>query len=130
MTIDHQALACEVEAADSDDVLYGVVATLYPPTTHLGLWSVLSRLLDVGGALSVAERMVPAGHRYLLDKRPCADSRTDGYRAQVYRDVHPYKSDGSDTPGSWAGSSARALTAAALRAMAADHSVDANKMVR
>jgi len=69
-------------------------------------------------SLDAALSLVPEGHRWLVDKRPFAEGRSDGYRAQVYREGYYYKSDMSDTPTSWAASPATALTAAALRARA------------
>ena len=66
-----------------------------------------------------ALRLVPEGHRWLIDRRPMAAQRTDGYRAQVYREAHAYASDMSDMPTAWAATPALALCIAALRAKAA-----------
>lgn len=68
---------------------------------------------SVDAAMSVADR---PGWRVLLDKRPGAEHRADGWRAQVYREGHPYKSDMSDMPTAWAKTAPLALVIAALKA--------------
>jgi hypothetical protein len=78
------------------------------------------RIPKLTASIDEALRLVPDRHRWLLDKRPGAADRHDGYRAQVYREAHPYASDGSDTPTHWGASPALALCVAALRARLAE----------
>lgn len=68
------------------------------------------------GSLDAAVALVPEGHRWLLDRRPQADQRQDGYRAQVYKEAHPYASDMHDIATAWAPTPALALVIAAMRA--------------
>jgi len=68
------------------------------------------------GSVDAALTLVPDGHRWLLDKRPSAYFRRDGYRAEVYREAHYYRSDRSDVPMHWGPTPALALCLAALRA--------------
>lgn len=70
-------------------------------------------------SLYAALSLVPDRHRWLLDKRPGAYFRSDGYRAEVYREAHPYNSDRSDVPMHWVPTPALALCIAALKARAA-----------
>lgn len=61
-----------------------------------------------------AMRLVPKGWRFILDKRPYAEGRADGYRAIVWSEpVAPY-GDGS---GIWLSAPALALSCAALLAV-------------
>lgn len=71
------------------------------------------------GSIDAAVTLVPERHRWLLDKRPDANQREDGYRAQVYRQGHHYQSDMSDMPTAWAINPAIALSIAALKARTA-----------
>lgn len=70
-------------------------------------------------SIDAALKLVPEGHRWLLDKRPGAYFRSDGYRAEVYREAHSYLSDRSDVPMHWGPTPALALCIAALKARAA-----------
>lgn len=70
------------------------------------------------GSLDAALTLVPERHRWLLDKRPGAYFRTDGYRAEVYLEAHPYRSDRSDVPMHWGPTPALAICIAALKARA------------
>lgn len=71
------------------------------------------------GSLDAALTLVPPRHRWLLDKRPFAVGRSDGYRAEVYREAHSYRSDRADVPTHWGPTPALALCVAALKARAA-----------
>lgn len=68
------------------------------------------------GSLDAALTLVPERHRWLLDKRPGAYFRSDGYRAEVYREAHHYQSDRSDVPMHWGPTPALAICVAALKA--------------
>lgn len=61
--------------------------------------------------LQDAVSLVPEGWRYLMDKRPYAESRQDGYRAEVYRQGSP------ETPEThWGPTMALALCIAIIKA--------------
>jgi hypothetical protein len=64
-------------------------------------------------SLDAALTLVPEHHRFLLDKRPYAEGRRDGYRAVVYRQADPEMPESS-----WAATPALALCIAALKARA------------
>ena len=65
-------------------------------------------------SLDAALSLVPEGWRFILDKRPSAETRSDGYRAVVWLEpIAPY-----EKMGVWAATPALALTAASLRARA------------
>lgn len=70
-------------------------------------------------SLDAALSLVPERHRWLLDRRPFAEQREDGYRAQVYKQGFPYASDMHDMPTAWAATPALALCIASLKARAA-----------
>ena len=66
-------------------------------------------------SIDAALSLVPEHHRWLLDKRPYADHRIDGYRCEVYRQAHYYATT-DDMPHAWSATPALALTIAALKA--------------
>ena len=82
------------------------------------IWHSPDFTASLDAAIALVERVLP-DHRWLIDKRPFAKDRHDGYRATCYRQGHPYKSDGSDTPSAWAPTPALALLTALLRAKSA-----------
>jgi hypothetical protein len=70
------------------------------------------------GSYDAAILLKPPRHRILLDERPDSAMRADGWRCEVYKQGHPYKSDNSDKPTAWAATAPNAITAASLRARA------------
>lgn len=86
-----------------------------------GLWLAPGKRAGIDGCLKDQPRftesvdaaltLVPEHFRFIIDKRPFADCRQDGYRASVWCEpAIPY------AEGSWAATPALALCAASLKA--------------
>lgn len=77
----------------SDEVLYELgwrgQACAYWSTPGNKMWVEKESRPDPSRNLKDAVSLVPEGWRYLMDKRPYAESRVDGYRAEVYRQGSP-----------------------------------------
>lgn len=103
-------LLARLEAADTGsrelDASIHEVATGYRLARDFW-WRASNYTTSVDAGLT----LVPDHHRWILDKRPYAATRVDGYRALVYPQGSP------DMPEStWAATPALALAIAALRA--------------
>lgn len=117
-------LIAALEGAEENDaelfmVAWRVIMGLLPDDeASLSAWrdhgNRFGDLLDAGAFLDAALTLVPDGDhwRWLIDRRPGAARRTDGYRAHVWCGDSP----SYESTQSWAPSPALALCIASLRA--------------
>lgn len=74
-------------------------------------------------SIDAAVVLIPQRHRWMVQSRPQAQQRQDGYMAQVFKEAHPYPL--GTIPEAWAATPALALCTAALKARLAIEAVAA-----